>query len=172
MQVNQARVEQIPALQSLFAEAIAWQRAKGMPTFANLSTSFFEQEIHKGAVYVAEENDRLVGSVSLYEADELIWDGDPASALYLHRLVSLRGAEGRGVGASLVLWSRQKAAAMGKQWLRVDCWASNAELCRFYDRQGFHRVRQKNTGESEELPEHYQNIILQLFQMPAVSAEQ
>jgi GNAT superfamily N-acetyltransferase len=170
MKVNQARVEDIPALQTLFEEAIAWQKEKGMPTFSTLSASFLEQEIQKGAVYVAEENDRIVGSVSLYEADDRIWDGDSASALYIHRLVSLRGAEGRGVGASLVLWSRQKAAAMGKQWLRVDCWASNEELCRFYDRQGFRRVRRKNTGESEELPEHYQNIILQLFEMPAVGA--
>src|SRR4051812_41449269 len=116
MNVKQAKIEEIAALQSLFQEAIAWQKAKGMPTFATLSASFFEQEINKGAVFVAEANERIIGSISLYEADDLIWDHDSATALYIHRLVSLRGAEGRGVGARLVQWSLQKALAMGKEW--------------------------------------------------------
>jgi GNAT superfamily N-acetyltransferase len=170
MNVKPAGVADIAALQALFQEAIDWQAAKGLPTFATFSASFFAREIEKGAVFVAEEDNQLVGTVSLYETDELIWDGDTEPALYIHRLVSRRGAQGRGVGAGLVQWSRQKAAAMNKQWLRVDCWAINTELCRFYDRQGFLRVRQKNLEPSEALPEHYQNIVLQLFQMPAVKS--
>ncbi|MBI3650556.1 MAG: GNAT family N-acetyltransferase [Acidobacteria bacterium] len=167
MNVKQATVADIPAIQALFTEAIHWQEAKGLPTFAHLSAAFFAQEINKGAVFLAEVDDQIVGTISLYEADDKIWDGDPDTALYIHRLISRRGAAGRGVGAALLEWSHKRAAAFDKQWLRVDSWANNEELCRFYESQGFHKVRRKNTGTNEDLPEHYQNIILQLFQMPA-----
>ena len=166
MNVKQATVEDIAALQTLFREAVEWQEAKGVPTFASFPDSFFAEEIRKGAVFVAEAGEEVIGTVSLYEADDFLWDHDSAPALYIHRLVSRRGVEGRGVGAALVEWSRRKAAAMGKEWLRVDCWADNEELCRFYDRQGFIRVRVKDTGDNQDLPAHYQNILLQLFQMP------
>jgi GNAT superfamily N-acetyltransferase len=166
MEVQQARIEEVGELQALFAAAIAWQRQRGVPTFTTFPASFFAQEIDKGAIFLAWRGGQLVGTVSLYEADDFIWDNDAAPALYIHRLASLRTMEGRGVGGALIAWSRQRAVRLGKQWLRVDCWADNDELCRFYEGQGFTRVRIKNTGQHAGLPEHYQQINLQLFQMP------
>lgn len=166
MEVRQAKIEEIDELRALFAAAIAWQQQRGMPTFTIFPVSFFAQEINKGAVFVARRAGNLVGTVSLYESDDFIWDNDAAPALYIHRLASLRTTEGRGVGAALIAWSRRRAADLGKQWLRVDCWAENDELCRFYEGQRFSPVRIKNTGQNADLPEHYQNINLRLFQMP------
>lgn len=166
MEIRQARIEEIDDLQALFVATIAWQQQRGVPTFSRFPASFFAQEINKGAVFVAWRAGKLVGTISLYESDDFIWDNDLAPALYIHRLASLRMAEGRGVGAALIEWSRQRAIMMGKQWLRVDCWADNDELCRVYERRGFSPMRVKNTGQHAALPEHYQNINLQLFQMP------
>lgn len=168
MEMQQAQIAEIDELQALFASAIAWQQQRGVPTFTTFPASFFAQEINEGAIFVARRAGKLVGTVSLYEADDYIWDNDAAPALYIHRLASLRTAEGRGVGAALIGWSRRRAAELGKQWLRVDCWADNIELCRFYERQGFSIVRDKNTGQHAGLPEHYQNINLRLFQMRPV----
>lgn len=166
MEVRQAQIGDIDELQALLAVAIAWQQQRGVPTFTTFPSSFFAQEINKGAVFVARRDGKLMGTVSLYESDDFIWDNDAAPALYIHRLASLRTAEGRGVGAALIEWSRQRAAELGKHWLRVDCWANNDELCRFYAQQGFSSMRDKNTGENATLPEHYQNINLRLFQLP------
>ena len=171
MEVREAKIDDIDELKALFAAAIAWQQQRGVPTFTTFPSSFFAQEINKGAVFVARRDGKLVGTVSLYESDDFIWDNDAAPALYIHRLASLRTTEGRGVGAALIAWSRRRAAELGKHWLRVDCWADNDELCRFYQRQGFTPVRDKNTGRHAALPEHYQNINLRLFQMSA-QAEQ
>lgn len=164
--VRQATIEEVDELQALFAATIAWQQQQGVPTFSSFPTSFFAQEINKGTVFTARRAGKLVGTVSLYESDDFIWGNNAAPALYIHRLASLRTAEGRGVGAALIEWSRQRAVSLGKQWLRVDCWADNNELCRFYQGRGFSPVRVKNTGQHGTLPEHYQNINLQLFQMP------
>jgi len=131
MNVKQATVEEIPALQALFQEAIEWQREKGMPTFATLSASFFEQEITNGAVFVSDENGRIVGSISLYEADDLIWDYDSSPALYIHRLVSLRGAQGRGVGANVEIGeSRSPGRQSGTELDLVDLVAAHARHAR------------------------------------------
>jgi GNAT superfamily N-acetyltransferase len=165
MNIELARVEELASLQELFEQAISWQRQKGAPTFASFSASFLEQEIRNGRIYVARNQSAMVGTVSLYEIDDPVWDGDREPALYIHRLASLRAEAGRGAGAALIRWSRQQAATKNKRWLRVDCWADNRELCRFYERQGFEKVRDKHTGENHELPSHYHNITVCLYQM-------
>jgi len=165
MEVKRATVKDIELLQDLFSQAISWQKQRGVPTFTNFTSSFFEQEINKRSVFAAWHQERLVGTVSLYESDDIIWENDKEPALYIHRLTSLRGEIGRGVGTALIEWSRWQAKDRNKKWLRVDCWAENRDLCKFYERQGFERVRDKNTGENPALPKHYQKIELRLFQM-------
>jgi len=168
MEVKPATIEDIELLQDLFSQAISWQKQRGLPTFSIFTDSFFEQEISNGNVFLAWNQERLVGTISLYEEDKILWGNDQESALYIHRLASARDVTGRGVGAALIVWSRRQAEDRKKRWLRVDCWAENRELCEFYERQGFEKVRDKNTGANPAWPKHYQNIELRLFQMELI----
>ncbi|MEP7270289.1 MAG: GNAT family N-acetyltransferase [Acidobacteriota bacterium] len=169
MQVRQANCGDIESLKDLFRAAIAWQTRRGVSTFGEFTDSFLKGEIERGAVFLAVNEEAVGGTISLYESDEIIWGDDHDSALYIHRLASIRTERGRGVGAELVNWSRLRAEAMGKKWLRVDCWADNTDLCQFYLRQGFDVVKVKDTGAHPSLPPHYHHIQLRLFQMPAAN---
>jgi hypothetical protein len=41
----------------------------------------------------------------------------------------------------LLDWASRRAASLGKRWVRLDAWRSNAELQDYYSRRGFKRVR-------------------------------
>jgi hypothetical protein len=90
MKVRRAQRDDIESLQSLFSEAIRWQKSRGVPTFAEFSPVFLQAEIEKGHVYLAFDGDDLVGTVSIYESDDLIWDGFRKPSLYVHRLASAK----------------------------------------------------------------------------------
>ncbi len=162
--VRPAKVEDVDQLQVLFSEAIARQKQLGAPTFSYFTQAFLAQEINSGSVYVAQQNEKLVGTVSLYDTDGLIWGDDTTPALYLHRLASLPREGGRGIGAGLLAWSEGQAVKLEKQWVRFDCWANNTDLCRFYQSLGFQPVCDKYFGENAQLPDYYQNVKMRLFQ--------
>ncbi|MFJ9868869.1 GNAT family N-acetyltransferase [Streptomyces sp. NPDC101165] len=65
----------------------------------------------------------------------------PGAALYLRRMAVSRDAGGGGVGARLMDWAADRAAAQGKRWLRLDAWKDNEGLRRYYKGAGFTLVR-------------------------------
>ena len=80
-----------------------------------------------------------VGTLCLQWADTVYWpdDGDDRSAGYVHQLATDPDVHGRGVGAALLAWSADRIRAAGRTRFRLDCLAANADLCRYYERQGF-----------------------------------
>ncbi|MEU7909175.1 GNAT family N-acetyltransferase [Actinoplanes sp. NPDC049118] len=79
-------------------------------------------------------------------ADPEFWTAqdDPDSALYVHRMVVDRVAGGNGVGGRLLDWAERLASSLGRTWLRLDAWRTNAPLHAYYQRQGFVPVRTVN----------------------------
>jgi L-amino acid N-acyltransferase YncA len=58
-------------------------------------------------------------------------------AYYAYTVVSRMRPESRGVGACLIAWAADRARAFGVSFLRLDCWADNAELRAYYGKLGF-----------------------------------
>jgi len=50
---------------------------------------------------------------------------------------------GQGIGAMVIEWALHQTFLQGRQFLRLDCSARNAGLCRYYERQGFIQVGQR-----------------------------
>ncbi|GLW65404.1 hypothetical protein Arub01_36480 [Actinomadura rubrobrunea] len=76
--------------------------------------------------------------------DEALWTPDERAepAVYLHRLVVDRRYAGLGLGAWLLDWAGWRARTeYGARWIRIDVWADNYALHRYYLRQGFRRLR-------------------------------
>ena len=55
-----------------------------------------------------------------------------------------RPFKGQGISTALLAWSVERARAMGKRYLRLDCDAERAKLRALYERFGFrlHSYRQ------------------------------
>ncbi|MFF3751283.1 GNAT family N-acetyltransferase [Streptomyces sp. NPDC002018] len=101
-------------------------------------------DIECGTAYIVHDFGVNLGTITVDEsADPEFWTPEdaPDDALYAHRVIVLSVSQGRSVGASMLDWASRKARKAGKSWLRVDAWRTNAQLGRYYQRQGFTHVR-------------------------------
>jgi GNAT superfamily N-acetyltransferase len=72
--------------------------------------------------------------------DPDIWGEDSLPALYVHGLAVRREPVSRGSGIELLRWAACAAARDDLVALRLDCWAKNWRLRRYYEQAGFRHV--------------------------------
>jgi GNAT superfamily N-acetyltransferase len=98
-----------------------------------------------GLFFVAERDGEIAGAVRFQLEDQLFWpDLDTDDSAFVHRLAVRRPYAGQGVSAALVRWAADRARALGKQYLRLDCDEERSRLRAVYERLGFrlHSFRQ------------------------------
>lgn len=160
-----ARRDDQVAIMRLFREARAWHRTMNVEQWPEFDPEAILADIEKNTVLVSLLGESLVGTATIYEEDPLIWTDDEP-AFYIHRMASARSIKGRGLGKQIVDCLSLHAAASGKSFLRLDCWASNESLKRHYEQLGFLKLRDLFMGEARSLPAHYWNSTTTLFQKP------
>lgn len=149
MKVRPARPDEINVVLDLLADAAAWLRARGVDQWPErFDASWVMPALERGdtwlAVHERQDEDEVVATLVVEWEDELCWAGYPADAGYLHRLAVRR--RGTGLGAQLLRWAEEHAAAEGKRFLRLDCVAWNGPLCAYYERAGYEHVGDVTVG--------------------------
>lgn len=130
---------------ALWDEARRWLSAKGIDQWQYPATrEKIAHAIERGHAYMMVAGPECLGTITVDEfADPEFWfPGDsPDDALYAHRVIVRPSAGGAGLGSAMFDWASEQAARLGKSWLRVDAWKTNARLGRYYESKGFTRVR-------------------------------
>ncbi|TJZ44600.1 GNAT family N-acetyltransferase [Streptomyces piniterrae] len=143
--IRSAAAGEANVIASMRSEAARWLHSKGIDQWqypANLEKIF--RDINCGTAYVLLDAADYLGTITLDEnADPEFWvpDDEPNDALYAHRVITRPACRGLSLGALMLDWASQKAEEAGKRWLRVDAWKTNSDLGRYYEAQGFTRVR-------------------------------
>lgn len=137
-------------IRELQDEAVAWLKTRGTDQWQNLRPArhgtgrSLLEAITRGEVFIVREGERIVGTVTLDQfADPEFWtpQDDPASALYIHRMVVARQAQGQDIGGRMIDWALARTDAQDKKWLRLDAWRTNPDLHAYYLQHGFQHVR-------------------------------
>lgn len=108
-----------------------------LPSAPEIPQHIIASSLERGETYLSCINNEVVGTTTLQESDPLIWGDVPDEAFYVHRLAIRRTYAGRGLGLQLLCWAEEAARAVGKRYLRLDCWAGNDALRRYYESAGF-----------------------------------
>ena len=95
---------------------------------------------NKEFFFVENENNERVGMFRLLYNDELYWGKQKSNAGYIHSLVIDTKFNGHGYGNKIVTQVVQELIKKDIFLLRLDCLASNKELCSYYEMQGFKKV--------------------------------
>ena len=146
--IRQAAGEDTPALVETLTEALKWvEQLDGtiMWVEGELEEPLVRAEAEAGLFVVAEEESRVIGAVRFQLEDQLFWpDIDGSDSAFVHRLAVRRSHAGRGVSTALLQWAVDRARALGKRYLRLDCDADRPRLRALYERFGFrlHSYRQ------------------------------
>lgn len=139
LQVTLAQPSDLDAVMDLLTEVAEWLVEKGCegqwPPV--IPRGFIAATIERGEVYLARQGSQVVGTVTLQWSDPATWGERPPDACYVHRLAIRRVFAGQGLGLRLLRWAEGVARQHGKRFLRLDCWADNPALMRYYPEAGF-----------------------------------
>jgi GNAT superfamily N-acetyltransferase len=148
--IRQAEPADLDTVEQLRAEATDWLASKGLDQWQRKNPRFPSREraanaIDRGACYLAYDADGvLVGTITVDDqADPEFWTSAEQAqpALYVHRMIVAREAAGQNVGGQLLDWAATVATSQSRPTLRLDCWARNRALHRYYAHQGFVHLR-------------------------------
>ena len=132
-----ARWNDLPAVYALIESRIRWMQERGNPQWDTYREaypdSYFETITAEGRLWLLRQDGCVAAMVSLWDGDRRWTDGVPS--LYLHNLAA--HGDFPGAGAEILRRCAERARALGRQRLRLDCSARNPRLNDYYAAQGF-----------------------------------
>jgi GNAT superfamily N-acetyltransferase len=138
LEVRRAAAEDVDEIVRVLSEAAAWLLGRGIRQWPDpFSRVRVSAVVARGDFYLASSGGETVATLALMWSDSTFWGERPPDGGYVHALAVRRAHAGRGVGASLLDWAGEQVAGAGREYLRLDCLAGNAELRRYYERHGF-----------------------------------
>ena len=148
--VRQATADDTRALVDILTEALQWvERLDGtiMWVEGELEEGLVRAEAEAGMFVVAEAEGRIIGAVRFQLEDQLFWpDIDGSDSAFVHRLAVRRSHAGQGVSTALLQWAVDRARALGKRYLRLDCDADRPRLRALYEQFGFRLHSHRQVG--------------------------
>ena len=99
-------------------------------------------------------------------SDPQIWEErneDPA--VYIHRIATNPDFRGQNLVVKIVDWAKHYAKAHNKKFIRMDTVGENTGLIKHYSKCGFDFLGLSKLKNTDELPLHYQNATVSLFQI-------
>lgn len=142
--VTLAQASDLDTIQSILNDVRAWLGAKGLSQWSEpFSDEWVIERIEKQQFYLVEHRGLAVALFRLLWSDPDFWGDTPDDASYLHTFAVRRGWAGHGIGKEILCWVEERSAREDKQYVRLDCSASNARMRRYYEEAGFTRIREK-----------------------------
>jgi GNAT superfamily N-acetyltransferase len=139
--VRTATIDDLPDVHEILDEAGAWLRERGIHQWPTpYPRDPIEQACASRLLWVGSRAGRVVATMRTARRDPDIWGDDSLPALYVHALAVRREPLARGSGLELLRWAAQAAAHEGIIAVRLDCWAENRRLRRYYEQAGFRHV--------------------------------
>lgn len=130
-----------------------WLRQQGQDQWPDGSPSLgpvsIGAQIGRGEFWIASDGPDPVAVIALSrDGDADFWSQAELAepAVYISKAAVLRKAAGRGLGALLLRWAVDRAAAEGAEVVRLDVWKTNTALQGYYRRQGWRYLRIEEAG--------------------------
>jgi GNAT superfamily N-acetyltransferase len=144
-EVHVASPDELDDVLAVLDEAAAWLQSIGVTQQWPASFSGepawaerFQRWLAEGCVYLARDADGIaVGTFRLMPRDVSLWQDDSGRHLYVHSLAVRRSSAGGDVAPLMLAHALEVAASRGAEELRLDCWAGNERLLRYYEDAGF-----------------------------------
>ena len=147
--IRQATPRDTETISSILSEAAQWLIQNGTPMWKGdeLSPARIADDVANGFFYVAECDGEIAGTIKFQLEDTLFWpDVSQAESAYVHRLAVRRRYAGGVVSSAMLNWAVERARALNRRYLRLDCEASRMRLRRVYEQFGFRHHSDRHVG--------------------------
>lgn len=145
--IRQANPADACVVGDVLIEASQWVDSLGVVMWeeGELLPESIANEVAAGQFFIADVDGEPAGVIRFQLDDQLFWPDLPqGESAFVHRLAVRRRYKGQGVSTALLAWSVDRARALGKRHLRLDCDESRPKLRALYEGFGFqfHSFRQ------------------------------
>jgi len=166
MNIVKSKIENITTFQELWSLSIDYQKNKGCPTWPKFPVELIEKEIISENHYsIYTSDNKLCGYFSLVFNDSLIWEElELNDAIYIHRMCVNQKVEKINLSSIVLEWTYTYAKKYKRKFIRMDTWGDNKQLINHYINCGYKYKRNKFIYKIPELPSHYDNINLAMFE--------
>jgi GNAT superfamily N-acetyltransferase len=147
--IRQARPNDETLVAASLAEAAAWLIARNMSMWqqGELAADCITADVAAGLYYLAECDGEPAGTLRFQLSDPLFWPDVPQDeAVYIHRLAVRREFAGGRASQQLLQWAADRAVALGRKYLRLDCDAARGKLRAVYEKFGFRYHSDRQVG--------------------------
>jgi GNAT superfamily N-acetyltransferase len=166
MQIQRSKLSTDGNFRNFWNAALCYQKLKQLPLWPSYPEEKIKKEIQTGLHFSAFLPDGvLAGYFSFALSDELIWgEKERGDAIYIHRMCVNPDRKGNNLTASVLSWACGYALGAGRKLVRMDTWGDNLQLVNYYITRGFRHIGNRRLGAVPDLPPHYSNANLALFE--------
>lgn len=165
MEILRTSRDDLEIMRVMWNEALQFQKEGGNPVWPEFPEELIVSEIESDLNYKLTSGGKILCYFSVVFSDPVIWgEKEKGDALYLHRGVTASEFRGLGLTRFIFEWARVKAKLINRKYIRIDTWGSNRELINYYTRAGFRHIGYRELGETPDLPAHYNNLRLAIFE--------
>jgi len=166
MKILNSELIDINRIFELYRIATNFQKTKSAVPWPNFDKELIKREIEEKRQWKITIDNEIACVWATTESDPQIWKGkndDPA--IYIHRISTNPNYRGRNLVREIVKWSKDYAKHKNKEYIRMDTVGENLGLINYYKKCGFDFLGLSKLNETSELPAHYQNATVSLFQI-------
>jgi RimJ/RimL family protein N-acetyltransferase len=166
MIILNSKIEDINKIFKLYKIATNFQKTKSAVPWPNFDRELIRKEIHENRQWKIIIDGEIACIWAITESDIQIWqERNKEPAIYIHRISTNPNFRGRNLVSEIVKWSKNYAIHKNKKFVRMDTVGENIGLINYYKKCGFDFLGLSILKDTTELPTHYNNAIVSLFQM-------
>jgi len=166
MNIYNSQIEDIDHIFELYKTATDYQNKKSMVAWPSFDRNLVEKEIIENRQWKLVIDHQIACVWAVTDSDPQIWgarNNDPS--IYIHRISTNPNFRGRNFVKNIVTWSKKYASKRNKKYIRMDTVGENIGLTNHYKKCGFDFLGLSKLQHTSELPLHYQNATVSLFQI-------
>ena len=166
MHINNSTIADLNEIFQLYKVAANLQRSKGVVPWPVFDKTLIENEIHEKRQWKLLIDNEIACIWATTFSDPLIWrEKNLNPAVYIHRIATNQAFKGKNLVAKITEWALQYARENNKKYIRMDTVGQNEKLIEHYGNCGFKFLGLSKLSETGELPAHYHNATVSMFQL-------
>jgi len=166
MKICNSQVQDISTIFELYKIATHFQNKKSVVPWPNFERKLIEKEISENRQWKLIIDDQIACIWATTDSDPQIWgDKNNDPSIYIHRITTNPIFRGRNLVKNIVKWAIKYAHKRNKKFIRMDTVGENIGLISHYKKCGFDFLGLSKLKETSNLPSHYQNATVSLFQI-------
>ena len=169
MTIENSATEDISEIFRLYEIARNFQKTKGAVLWPKFDRELIETEIEERRQWKILINNQVACVWATTFSDPQIWEErNNDTSIYIHRIATNPIFRGQNLVRKIVEWSKKYGEENLKKFIRMDTVGENKGLIDYYQKCGFDFLGLLKLKSTDNLPAHYHNATVSLFQMTLI----